>query len=83
MWLELLPMVQQLSELINKKVSLLIPGGPKGLVKMKGTIVDANDEDGMFTLETSAGGMMGGKKKIQTVFFVYSVLGIEIEEEKK
>jgi hypothetical protein len=71
-------MVQALSELKGKKVSILLPGGAKGIVKFKGIISDTNDDEGLITLET-AGGMMGGKKKY-IVFGIYSILGIEEEE---
>ena len=70
-------MVQRLEDLVDKKVSVMLPGGPKGIVKIKGTVTDANDEEGLITMETE-GGLMGGKKK-RTLFFAYSILGLEIE----
>ena len=71
-------MVQRLEDLVEKKVSVMLPGGPKGILKIKGTITDANDDEGLITVETE-GGLMGGKKK-KTLFFAYSILGIEIEQ---
>lgn len=73
-------MVQELADLVGKQVSVILASGPKGLVKIKGVVKDANDDAGMITLEISAGGgfMSKGKTK-QMVFFAYSLLGIEIE----
>lgn len=71
-------MVQKLSELLNQKVSIMIDGGAKGVTKIKGTITDTNDDDGLITLSVE-GGMMGGKKK-EMLFNIYSILGIEIEQ---
>ena len=72
-------MVQSLEDLVEKKVSVMLVGGPKGIVKIKGTVTDANNDEGLITLETESGGIMGGGKKKRTVFFAYSILGIEIE----
>jgi len=78
-----LAMVQRLEDLINKNVSVLLAMGPKGPIKIKGIVRETNDDEGMITLETSAGGggMLGGAKKTkEMIFFVYGILGIEIEE---
>lgn len=73
-------MVQNLSEVVGKKVSVLMGTGPKGTIRAKGVLVDANDEGGLITLQTESSGMMGGGKKRLLVFSLFSVIGVEIEE---
>ena len=71
-------MVQRFEELLNKNVGVIIGIGAKGPVKINGVVIDVNEELGMFTLSVKSGGMMGGKKEKQMVFFAYSILGLEI-----
>lgn len=68
--------VQDLSGFIGKKISIMLPGGPKGIIKIKGVLKDVNTEVGFITVETE-GGIMGGKKTL-TVFSLYTLLGLEL-----
>lgn len=65
--------------MLNKQVGVIIGFGAKGPIKISGTVIDVNDDTGMITLTVKSGGMIGGKKEKQMVFFAYSILGIEIE----
>lgn len=71
-------MVQKLSEIIGRKVSILVDGGAKGITKIKGSVTDVNDDDGIITILTE-GGMMGGKEH-EVLFSMYSIIGIELEK---
>jgi len=85
-WNHNLTMVQNLQDLLDKNISVLIAMGPKGPIKIKGIVRETNDDSGMITLEVSAGGggMLGGAKKTkEMIFFVYGILGLEIEEVKQ
>jgi len=71
-------LVQRFEELLNKNVGVIIGIGAKGPVKISGVVIDVNEELGMITLSVKSGGMIGGKKEKQVVFFAYSILGLEI-----